>query len=527
MRTSTLLLLLAFVPALIFAQWSNNANQNTAIAAVQGEQALPKVAMHPSGVTYVSWFSIVGGNYNVRLQKLNITGHKQWTEEGLLVSNHPTMTWITDWDLAVDQDTCAIITFQDIRTGSNNIFAYRISPDGNFLWGANGLALSNNTDFEASPVVTITSQNNAVFAWTRGNTIMIQKVSPAGQKLWGENGIQLQGSETYAWPFIVPADNDEVIMSFFKQTGPSWAPTKNVFTQRFSASGQLLWGTGIAISNNAAIPVYVKTKIISDGNNGAFIAWHRDNGSYFDAYVQRVLPNGNLAYPMNGVAVSLSASTHQIDPVMAFDAGSQEIFFAWREHSFNQNTRGISAQKLSLAGARLWGDNGKVVVPMQGGEKAGLNIALTGSDPVISFFDTPAGASYYLVKAIRLNTEGNPVWPGGEVGVSLVPSSKMHNHATSFMNGQLVITWNDQRNDSGDIYAQNLKSDGTLGPVSLVLSGDANCDGMVNVLDVITITNYITGLNPTPFCFENADVNGDTVINVLDVIATVTIILGK
>ncbi len=527
MRTSTIFFVLAVLPALLFAQWSNNPNQNTAIALAQNEQALPKVAMHPSGVTYISWFSIEGGNYNVRLQKLDIYGAKQWADEGLLVSNHPAMTWLTDWDLAVDNDACAIITFQDIRNGDNNIYAYRISPEGLFVWGANGIALSNNTDFEASPVVTITTMNNAVFAWTRENTIMIQKVSPSGEKLWGENGIQLQGPETYAWPFIVPDNNDGIIMSFFKQTGPAWAPTKNVFAQRFSATGQLLWGTGIAISSNAGIPVYVKTKIISDGNGGAFIVWHRDNGSYFDGYVQRVTETGTLTFPANGLAISLSTGTHQIDPVITFNEDAEELFAVWREHDFNQNNRGISGQKISLNGTRLWGDMGKVIVPMQGGEKAGLNLAADGNEPIITFFDTPSGATYYLVKAIRLNNSGDPVWAGGEAPVSLVASSKMHNEATDFMNGQLIIVWADARNDGGDIYAQNLKADGSLGPVSIVTPGDANCDGLVNVLDVITLTNYITGLNPQPFCPENADVNNDGIINVLDVIGTVNIILGK
>ncbi len=55
------------------------------------------------------------------------------------------------------------------------------------------------------------------------------------------------------------------------------------------------------------------------------------------------------------------------------------------------------------------------------------------------------------------------------------------------------------------------------------IPGDANCDGVVNVLDVITISNYFIGLAPEPFCFENADVNSDGVINVLDVIGTVLI----
>ncbi len=59
------------------------------------------------------------------------------------------------------------------------------------------------------------------------------------------------------------------------------------------------------------------------------------------------------------------------------------------------------------------------------------------------------------------------------------------------------------------------------------LPGDANCDGLVNVLDVITSVNFVTGLNPQPFCFENADVNSDGNVNVLDVIATVNIITGR
>jgi hypothetical protein len=59
-----------------------------------------------------------------------------------------------------------------------------------------------------------------------------------------------------------------------------------------------------------------------------------------------------------------------------------------------------------------------------------------------------------------------------------------------------------------------------------VSSGDANCDGMIDVLDVIAIVNEILGNNPNPFCFENADVDGNGTINVLDVTATINIIAG-
>ena len=59
-----------------------------------------------------------------------------------------------------------------------------------------------------------------------------------------------------------------------------------------------------------------------------------------------------------------------------------------------------------------------------------------------------------------------------------------------------------------------------------VLPGDANCDGIVNILDAIAIVNFIAGYDPQPFCFENADVTEDGIINVLDVIGTVNIIIN-
>jgi hypothetical protein len=59
-----------------------------------------------------------------------------------------------------------------------------------------------------------------------------------------------------------------------------------------------------------------------------------------------------------------------------------------------------------------------------------------------------------------------------------------------------------------------------------ILPGDANCDGTVDVLDIIVIANFIMDQNPSPFCYENADVNGDGLIDVLDIILTANIIIG-
>ncbi len=57
------------------------------------------------------------------------------------------------------------------------------------------------------------------------------------------------------------------------------------------------------------------------------------------------------------------------------------------------------------------------------------------------------------------------------------------------------------------------------------LCGDVNEDGFVNVLDIISLVNYIMGGNPFPFNLNAADINADSGVNVLDVIAIVNIIM--
>ena len=57
--------------------------------------------------------------------------------------------------------------------------------------------------------------------------------------------------------------------------------------------------------------------------------------------------------------------------------------------------------------------------------------------------------------------------------------------------------------------------------------GDVNQDGIINILDVVTIINIIlsTGV-PTENQLSNSDLNNDEVINILDVVILVNVILN-
>ena len=56
--------------------------------------------------------------------------------------------------------------------------------------------------------------------------------------------------------------------------------------------------------------------------------------------------------------------------------------------------------------------------------------------------------------------------------------------------------------------------------------GDANGSGSVDVADVVTTVNYVTGLQPKPFVFDAADMNSDKLIDIFDVVGIIRGILN-
>ena len=146
------------------AQWSVDAQNPNLIAGFPAEQVMPKVAVCENGNTYICRFDNNGGSYKVYLNLLAVDGTPVGTTpQGVLISEHNQMTWLTEYDLTVDNDGNAVIVFQDIRnSGVNNVVAYKISPEEAFLWGPDGIALSadTNPDFgNMSPVVFNSNDN--------------------------------------------------------------------------------------------------------------------------------------------------------------------------------------------------------------------------------------------------------------------------------------------------------------------------------------------------------------------------------
>jgi len=449
------------------AQWPANPDSNLIICDHDGAQAIPKVAPTSDGGCYISWYNAVTGNYEMYMQYINADGETMWAPNGILISDHAQATWLTDYSLTVDQEDYAVVVFNDIRSGDDwDIYAYRISPSGELVWGDDGLTLSDNDGFEPFPQVTVTSSGNIVFAWQDEDVIHLRKVTPAGVDCWNPSTITLTGDFGLSIPRIVAADNDGVILQLLAQIGPNFYDPRHIYVHKFDSLGTALWGDyGTPISTAGGIAVYMFPSIIADGSGGAYSYWYDTRNMIHHVYVQHVLSDGTIAWTANGVQTCLDDAQLQMEPALATLPSTGDVLVFYKYTDAGQNYNGLQGQKINAAGQRQWTDNGIVLAPLA--DLTIWNIKAFGyeDDAIVSCFETPVGDvvnSY--VKARRVDGDGNEVWETSPVIMCTYLGEKLHLDASMNCHGQVIDVWEDKRNDSNaDIYLQNVNPDGSLG----------------------------------------------------------------
>jgi len=497
--TINFLLIFVLLNLSIPAQWPSNPAVNLTVCDTTGEQALAKIVSTSDGGCYISWFDTRSGSYAVYLQRFDVTGNKLWAPNGLLVSNNPQDTWITDYDLLADENDNAIIAFSDIRNGGNlNPVVYAISPSGNFLWGNNGIVLNPTSDFQPSPKLAKTNDGNIVVAWiisAARSQVGLQKISPAGVKLWGTNPIILQSAtEGLNYPDIVTSDSGGVILFHTATTGNFPAQTVKLRAKKINLSGTVSWD--VSIQNIGTIAAFTVPEVYSDNNNGGLIAWHddRDNNNLQSAFVQRISSSGSLYFPVNGAEASLLANRHKFNPVVAFDNTTNETYVFWMETEPNQNQNGISGQKLSSNGTRQWTDNAKIFKDLSAPNTTSISYltAEMGNGKAYLFYlEGNASGLNDKVEGFACDGNGNFLWPGNFTVLSNPTSDKLQLVSTVDVYKNCKLAWGDNRLDASGIYAQDINPNGELGnsvvPVELV-SFSANISDNSVTLNWVTAT---------------------------------------
>ncbi len=456
-----------FAVGLASAQWTDDASLNTPVVTSALGQDVIKLGVAPDGSSWVGWNDFQPGGIEIRVQRLDSDGVATFAPGGLVVSDHPQNTFVVDWDLRADTDGNCMLTFVDTRDGGDfDVQAYLIAPDGTMLWGADGVSVSDNAEFEADPRIIQNTDGDYLVVWARFDVLpglYLQRISAAGAVELAAGGVRIagDGASEPAFAEIEPTAKGDFIATWVHDTATFFS-SRYVDAQRFGSDGAERWAAGgVSVMDVTVVPIAHRPRLLEAGG-GAVIAWHDTRDGDFDCYVQRLDAAGVNVWPDDGVRISGEAGRQQLDPAIAFAPGGDVMVF-YRNMDGAQNFQSINVQRIDVSGLRALGVAGAALTPLDP-QFRGPPRAASVAGGVAGVFDCQptVGSTDGTLEMFRVDASG-ALLDAGAISVSTPPSAKGRLNLKGSGDGSLIAAWSDDRNGNLDAYAQRVNADGTLG----------------------------------------------------------------
>ncbi len=427
------------------------------LAAAAGEQVLPHLASWSGKGVWASWYHGVDDRFEMRLQQLDDAGLPRFGADAILISAHPSESWVMDYGLASDHEGNAVLAFCDTRAGRFTLHAYKVMKNGTFAWGPDGIDLSLGAGEDMTPSLVVTTNNDAVVAWPETDDLMgtsvvrVQRIAPDGTLAWPGGKTLTPGPGVLAVrPQVVPAPQGAVIVVWV-EAPDLMSTTRVIRAQKFATNGSALWNSPVVLSNSMDIAFYHTPFVAADADGGAFVAWLALGASDLKGFIQHVDSAGALTMGPEGMNFSTSENTFQIVSGLVFVPETGEAVVSWKETSPSQDDCGLYLQAFTAAGTRRWAGQGLVLVPRTETQVLAAALRALGRSVVVLYGEWVFGT----MSDARILAARVPLVTLPEADSTLlcgVQSSKEHATASDPIDDGFWFAWEDRRNDDTDIY---------------------------------------------------------------------------
>jgi len=361
--------------------------------------------------------------------------------------------------LASDDSGGAIVLYQvwEVSDSYGQFHAQKISPEGGFLWGEEGILVGSGYKNELGmrgPYAISDGSGGAIMIWmerlpqpegevewsyfqshaagidSEGNVkwrrdipgidqaipdgsggviiafddihdnLFVLKIDAEGNLPWGKEGVSLNLSG-YDSQRDIASDGLGGVIAVQR------IPKEGIVrAQRVDSQGNILWQTG---GVQACVCLAEEARAVSDGAGGAIVAYMGDIpcddgriGGYCDSdiYAQRIDADGNVLWGSEGVPICAGSSSFPNTPKIVTDGAGGAII----SYDFIGDHAAFRAGRIDADGHLLW---------EQEGELWGGTVVSDGVGGVISVWYGEEGTN---ARAQRLDGTGSELWgPDGLV----------------------------------------------------------------------------------------------------------------
>jgi hypothetical protein len=130
-------------------------------------------------------------------QKIDSTGTLLWGSGGVTVLDNAYFSWTGDYTLITDGAGGAVFTWNDARSGNEDIYAQSVAGNGVVRWTANGASVAAFTGDQQRPRLSRDDADGVYIAWADSRSgdydIYAQKCDADTVELWTPGGVLVCG----------------------------------------------------------------------------------------------------------------------------------------------------------------------------------------------------------------------------------------------------------------------------------------------------------------------------------------------
>lgn len=522
-----------------FAQWNEQPGENTLIYSDSDAGVdYMYTAVTPNNSIYMLgiYFDVETISYRSYLQLVAPSGEKKFGDDGFPIPCLKVeMGLYSPTLLIADKNGNAVVAVREVMDNTKESYfrIYKISPEGEMLWGENGVTLNRTTqvtDFKAMLNMLEMSDGSIIFSYSSESKrseiyVEIEKLSADGEFEWNAPIKLSTPSDIVLYSWLLPATDDKFNVIYTMNKHYDYG------LRQYNIDGEKVWDKDVIIYDRGfdGQPIYTFSDFDSDDRGGVFAAWRYSLDpstiANYTAQAAYVDVNGNYGFGCTekcGISLNTSGNADATVKI-AFNSVYNSMIACY--FTMIRNTDNLVLQKVGLDGSLLWGENGLHVAQLANKPFVKcLNLEITPKGDIIIVYkyedydEEDAGKAIYAL--CLSGDDGRMLW-----NAPLKINNKAENISyveTQILNDDFcVVSWIGDRSSKKEVYMQPIYYDGRYdgSSVDTPIADEQNCLSVTSNFGEVSINVVKAKRGDMKVCVYNADGRLITEINEADAIA--------